>query len=147
MATTQQPQTVNANSTNNTSKLKPAKFVTVDQLKPGTYGHNILVKVVSSNTVVEKQRADGTKIRVAEAVIGDQTGVITLTARNAQIDVLIPGATLVIRNAKIDMYRGFMRLAVDKWGLIKTAPEPATFDVLTTNDLSSVEYELVTVDA
>jgi hypothetical protein len=57
--------------------------VTVEQLKPGTLGHNLLVKVVSSQVVVDKARPDGSKVKVAEAVVGDDTGCITLTARNS----------------------------------------------------------------
>jgi len=125
-------------------KRKPV-FVTVDKLRPGTHGHNLVLKVVSTNVVVEKTRTDGTKIRIAEAVVGDSTGVITLTARNKQIDVVTPGNTIIARNSKIDMYKGFMRLAVDKWGKLEAATEPSTFEVSTQNDLSAVEYELVTV--
>jgi len=118
-------------------KLKPAVW---------TSGHNVVVKVISSNVVVEKPRHDGSIIRVAEAKVGDHTGSITLTARNGQIDAVIPGNTIIIRNAKIDMFKGFMRLVVDKWGLIKPAPpDTPKFEVNVDNDLSGVEYELVTV--
>jgi replication factor A1 len=61
--------------------------VTVDQLKPGTLGHNLLVKVVSSQVVVDKARPDGSKVKVAEAVVGDHTGCITLTARNSMAPI------------------------------------------------------------
>jgi len=76
---------------------------------------------------------------------GDNTGCVILTARNDQIDVVQPGKTIVVRNAKIDMFKGFMRLAVDKWGKVELS-EPATFEVNATNNLSNIEYELVTVD-
>lgn len=55
-----------------------------------------------------------------------------------------PGATLILRNAKIDMFKGSMRLAVDRWGRIE-ATEPANFEVREDNNLSLVEYELVNV--
>ncbi|KAG9133792.1 hypothetical protein Leryth_018384 [Lithospermum erythrorhizon] len=42
------------------------------------------------------------------------------------------------------MFKGSMRLAVDKWGRIEVS-EPATFVVKEDNNLSLVEYELVTV--
>ena len=58
--------------------------MTVGSLQPGTHGHNLVLKVVSCKTVVEKTRTDGTKIKIAEAVVGDDTGVITLTARNSK---------------------------------------------------------------
>jgi replication factor A1 len=54
------------------------------------------------------------------------------------------GITVTIRNAKIDMFKGSMRLAVDKWGRVEVA-EPADFSVKEDNNLSLVEYELVNV--
>jgi len=45
------------------------------------------------------------------------------------------------------MFRGFMRLTVDKWGSIRPAPEDAQFEVNNTVDsMSTIEYELVPVD-
>lgn len=55
-----------------------------------------------------------------------------------------PGSTLILRNAKIDMFKGSMRLAVDRWGRIEVT-EPADFEVKEDNNLSLVEYELVNV--
>jgi replication factor A1 len=49
-----------------------------------------------------------------------------------------------MRNAKIDMFKSSMRLAVDKWGRVESA-EPASFTVNEENNLSQVEYELVNV--
>lgn len=54
-------------------------------MRPGTHGHNLIVKVVSTNVVLEKTRIDGSKIRIAEAVLGDETGCVTLTARNGTL--------------------------------------------------------------
>lgn len=61
------------------------------------------------------------------------------------VDVLKPGNTVIIRNAKIDMFKGSMRLAVDKWGRVEVT-EPASFGVKEDNNLSLVEYELVNVE-
>ncbi|KAG8376220.1 hypothetical protein BUALT_Bualt09G0040400 [Buddleja alternifolia] len=58
------------------------------------------------------------------------------------VDLMSPGSTVILRNAKIDMFKGSMRLAVDKWGRIEVT-EPATFVVKEDNNLSLVEYELV----
>ncbi|CAI0408048.1 unnamed protein product [Linum tenue] len=134
-------------------KRKPV-FVKVDHLKPGTKNHNLIVKVLSFDTVLEKgprpaavaasQRLRNT--RIAECLVGDETGTILLTARNEQVDLVKPGTTIIIRNAKIDMFKGSMRLAVDIWGRIQVT-EPANFAVKEDNNLSLVEYELVTVAA
>ncbi|CAL9763058.1 unnamed protein product [Musa acuminata subsp. burmannicoides] len=128
------------------AKRQPV-FTKVDQLKPGTSGHTLVVKVVNSNTVVQKGGAASSHLghtRVAECLVGDDTASVVFTARNEQVDLLKPGATVILRNAKIDMFKGCMRLAVDKWGRIEVA-EPANFGVKEDNNLSMVEYELVNV--
>ncbi|CAI9089335.1 OLC1v1023894C1 [Oldenlandia corymbosa var. corymbosa] len=137
------------------AKRKPV-FVKVDDLKPGTYGHTLIVKVVSSKNVVNKGPNVGTggrmemplssrpRPRIAECLVGDETGAIVFTARNEQVDLLKPDSTVILRNAKIDMFKGSMRLAVDKWGRVEVT-EPANFKVKEDNNLSLVEYELVNV--
>lgn len=52
-------------------------------MEPGSKGHNLVLKVVSSNVVVEKTRTDSSRVKIAEALVGDDTGVIVLTARNS----------------------------------------------------------------
>ena len=37
------------------------------------------------------------------------------------MDKVTEGQTLTLRNAKIEMYRGCVRLVVDKWGLVQEA--------------------------
>ncbi|KAF5742302.1 Nucleic acid-binding [Tripterygium wilfordii] len=135
----------NANKTI-TEKRKPV-FVKVDQLTPGTNGHNLIVKVLNSNTVLQKGRAASQHLRqtrISECLIGDETGTILFTARNDQVDMMKPGATVILRNAKIDMFKSSMRLAVDKWGRIEVT-QSAEFVVKEDNNLSLVEYELVNV--
>ncbi|KAK1663515.1 hypothetical protein QYE76_051674 [Lolium multiflorum] len=130
--------------------LRKPIFIKVDGLKPGTNGHNLLVKVVSANPVPGRVRpgaptsSSARMPRIAECVVGDETGSIIFTARNEQVDLLKPGATAIMRNAKIDMFKSSMRLAVDKWGRVESA-EPASFTVNEENNLSQVEYELVNV--
>ncbi|MQL86176.1 hypothetical protein Taro_018704 [Colocasia esculenta] len=129
------------------AKRQPV-FVKVDQLKPGTSGHTLTVKVVSSKMVLQKGRAASAHLRqtrIAECLVGDETGTIVFTARNDQVDLTTPGATVILRNAKIDMFKGSMRLAVDKWGRVEVT-EPANFTVKEDNNLSLVEYELVNVE-
>lgn len=60
------------------------------------------------------------------------------------VDMMKEGSTVTLRNAKIDMYKGSMRLAVDKWGRVE-ATEPASFKVKEDTNMSLVEYELVNV--
>ncbi|XP_030462391.1 uncharacterized protein At4g28440-like [Syzygium oleosum] len=136
-------------------KRKPV-FTKVDRLQPGTNGHTLTVKVVSSRGVAVNARANRPSsnavlsrppprnTRIAECLVGDETGSIVFTARNEQVDMMKPGTTVILRNAKIDMFKGTMRLAVDKWGRVEVT-EPASFEVKEDNNLSLVEYELVNV--
>ncbi|WCJ38431.1 Nucleic acid-binding OB-fold-like protein [Euphorbia peplus] len=128
--------------------LRKPVFTKVDQLRPGTTGHTLTVKVVSTKMVLQKGRADGSQVRqmmrIAECLVGDETGLIIFTARNDQVDLMKEGSTVILRNAKIDMFKGSMRLAVDKWGRVEPT-EPASFTVKEDNNLSLIEYELVNV--
>lgn len=77
-------------------KRKPV-FVKVNSLKPGTNGHTLTVKVVSSTTVKSNAAGGGRRggrasmslnprapARIAECLVGDETGTIIFTARNDQ---------------------------------------------------------------
>ncbi|KAB2609632.1 hypothetical protein D8674_037243 [Pyrus ussuriensis x Pyrus communis] len=127
--------------------LRKPVFTKIAQLRPGTSGHTLTVKVVNTKMVLQKGRADdrqARQTRIAECLVGDETGLIIFTARNDQVDLMQEGSTITLRNAKIDMFKGSMRLAVDKWGRVEVA-EPASFTVKEDNNLSLVEYELVQV--
>ncbi|GKU96382.1 hypothetical protein SLEP1_g9623 [Rubroshorea leprosula] len=136
-----------------TAKRKPV-FVKVDDLKPGTSGHTLTVKVVETTPVKTAQKPNKGRsflprpappARISECLVGDETGSIIFTARNEQVDLMKQGATVILRNAKILMFKGTtMRLAVDKWGRIEVT-EPADIVVKEDNNLSFIEYELVTV--
>ncbi|CAN0892941.1 Uncharacterized protein At4g28440 [Linum grandiflorum] len=127
-------------------ELRKPVFTKVEQLRPGTTGHTLTVKVVSTKMV--KGRADGPQarqMRLAECLVGDETGIIIFTARFDQVDLMKEGTTIILRNAKIDMYKGSMRLAVDKWGRIEEVSEPETITVKEDNNLSLIEYEVINV--
>ncbi|KQK20078.1 uncharacterized protein At4g28440 [Brachypodium distachyon] len=129
-------------------QLRKPVFTTVDQLLPQTQGHTLTARVVSARTVLDKGPAAPSHLRrtrVAECLVGDHTGSVLFTARNNQIEMLKPGNTVIFRNARIDMFKGTMRLAVDKWGRIEVIEDPIGFKVNEDNNVSKVEYELVDV--
>lgn len=79
--------TTPAEQSNARPGLRKPVFAKVDQLKPGTTGHTLIVKVLSSNTVLQKGRSVSQHLRqtrIAECVVGDETGTIVFTARNDQ---------------------------------------------------------------
>ncbi|XP_062233863.1 uncharacterized protein At4g28440-like [Phragmites australis] len=124
--------------------LRKPVFTTIDQLRPQTHGHTLTARVLSARTVLDKASPHLGRTRVAECLVGDHTGTVLVTARNQQVDLVEPGTTVIFRNAKIDMFKGTMRLAVDKWGRIEVT-EDADFQVKEDNNMSLLEYELVDV--
>lgn len=64
-------------------KKKQPVFCKVDQLRPGANGLNLTVKVVSSKIIMQRG-AQGRQMRLAECLVGDETGMIIFTARNDQ---------------------------------------------------------------
>uniref|UniRef100_A0A0G4GFD3 Single-stranded DNA binding protein Ssb-like OB fold domain-containing protein n=1 Tax=Chromera velia CCMP2878 TaxID=1169474 RepID=A0A0G4GFD3_9ALVE len=125
--------------------LRKPVFGKVKDLETGSRGVNLKVKVVSTEMKLEREK-NGTKLRIGEAIAGDDTGIVTLTLRNEQIDVCAVGAPIVIRNGKVEMFKGHIRLEVDKWGKIVASEEALEFEVNKENDVSATEYELVPVD-
>ncbi|TFJ81472.1 hypothetical protein NSK_007194 [Nannochloropsis salina CCMP1776] len=140
--------------------LRPARYTKVDLLTPASVGHNLVLRVLRILATFEKARVDGSTTKIAEIVVGDETGVITLRARDSQVDFFLKKVqkeeeeeekpcVIVLRNAGVSMYKGHMRLIVNKWGKISSYPDEVAStpsppaDVLGTNDKSSVEYELV----
>lgn len=80
------PETLSEQSDPKPALRKP-EFKKVDQLKPGTGGHTLTVKVLASNTVLAKGRSVSQHLRqtrIAECLVGDETGAIIFTARNEQ---------------------------------------------------------------
>ncbi|KAG2285626.1 hypothetical protein Bca52824_045230 [Brassica carinata] len=142
-------QTTTATTAHAPQEKKKPVFVKVDQLKPGTSGHTLTVRVVNQTSVPQKPNAASSSHlrpnRISECLVGDETASILFTARNDQVDLMKPGATVNLRNAKIDMFKGSMRLAVDKWGRIEVT-DPVEMTVKEDNNLSLVEYELVNVE-
>jgi hypothetical protein len=103
------------------------------------------------NVVVDKLRVDGSRVRLAEVLLGDETGTVSFRARDEQIDLLqglakkfqqeramqdcpaAAAAAIVLRNCTVELFQSkHMRLAVTKWGklyphsqdLLPSTPQP-----------------------
>ncbi|CAI9761766.1 unnamed protein product [Fraxinus pennsylvanica] len=120
---------------------KKKQFTKVNQLRPLDSGLNLTVKVVNAKMIAPRGRAQG---RLAECLVGDDTGIIIFTARNDQVDLVKDGNTLVLSNAKIDMFKGSMKLAVDRFGRVEVS-EPASFTVKDDANMSLIEFERIDV--
>lgn len=87
--------------------------------------HRLVGKV---EVVVDKNRVDGSRVRLAEVLVGDETGCVSLRARDEQIDILKEvsqrSGAVVLRNSTLELFQGrHIRLAVTKWGKLSLYPD------------------------
>jgi replication factor A1 len=78
--------------------------------------------------VVDKLRVDRSQVRLAEVEVGDETGTVSLRARDDQIEVLKEvserSGAVVLRNCSVELFQGkHVRLAVTKWGKLTPYPD------------------------
>ncbi len=117
------------------------EFSVVSDLRPKLKQVNLKFKVVSKSDVREvSSRLDGSSHRVAEAVIGDETGVIKMTLWDDQIDLIDEGGTYVLKNGYVGFFKNTLRLNIGKYGSIEESDEEIQ-SVNLDNDLSSKVYE------
>ncbi len=81
--------------------------------------------------VVDKYRVDGSRILVAEVEVGDDSGSISLRARDEQINLVRElsnkRGAIVLRNCTVELYQGkHLRLGVSKWGKMSAYPVRST---------------------
>jgi len=101
-----------------------------------------IVKVVSKTEPREvSSRIDGASHRVAEALVGDDTGSIYLTLWDDAIDDVEEGQVLNIKNGYVNLFRGSMRLNLGRFGSYERAEESPFEEVNLDNNLSSRQFE------
>lgn len=119
----------------------PSESAKVEGLKPGFRNVNVIVKVVNvgpPRTVF--LRRDRAEHRVAEALVGDETGSILLTLWDDQIDIFGPNEVLEIRNGYTSLFRGTVRLNIGRYGTAEKV-EKEIGEVNTENNLSEIRHE------
>ena len=105
------------------------------------------IKVDSIKIVRERRRYEGTVNKTAECIVGDEHGCAKMIAKDDQLDIVKEGANITIRNAHANVVREHLRLEIDRWAKVETAPSSVSIaSVNTGNNLSEVAYELVPVD-
>ena len=92
-------------------------FVNVDALKPSLRKVNVTVKVVDIGQPLSiTSRKDYTVHRVAEALVGDETGCVLLNLWDDQINAFNKGDVIEIKNGYTSLFRGFLRLNIGRRG-------------------------------
>jgi len=116
--------------------------IKIGELTPSSREVNVVVKVVSkSETRSVTSGRDYTIHRVADALVGDETGCIYLTLWDDNIDKINEEDTLSINNGYINLFRGSMRLNIGRYGSFEVMKESPISEVNIDNNLSSKQYE------
>jgi replication factor A1 len=117
------------------------EMVKIETLTPNSRGVNAIVKVVSKGEVRSVTGRDYSVRRVADALVGDETGCVYMTLWDDKIDAISEGATLSITNGYINLFRGNIRLNIGKYGSYELVEDSPIDEVNTENNVSDKKYE------
>ncbi len=91
----------------------------INELRDGMRRVDIEAKVIQKSETREvRARYTDETYRVADATIEDETGTITLTLWNEQIDQIDVGDRVKIENGYIKSYQGELQLNSGKYGTL-----------------------------
>jgi len=114
---------------------------TVGELEPRMKAVNITIKVMSKTDTREvPSRIDGSIHKVADALVGDSTGVILMTMWDDTIDKVNKDDTIYIKNGYVSLFKGSMRLNSGKYGTIEPTEKTIT-EVNEGNNVSDRQFE------
>ena len=117
------------------------EFVKVDALKPSLRNVNVTVKVVDIGEPRSvTSRKDASVHRVAEALIGDETGCVLLTLWDDQISAFTNGDVIEVKNGYTSLFRGFLRMNIGRQGTAEKVDRDVG-EVNTENNLSKERHE------
>jgi len=125
-------------SNEETSESK--ELVKIEELTPNSRRVNVIVKVVSKGEARDVMGRGGPH-RVADALVGDETGCIYLTLWDDNIDQIKEEETISINNGYVNLFRGNMRLNIGRYGSFEVLEESPIEEVDTENNLSQKRYE------
>lgn len=103
----------------------------VSELHPGMKKVDLIVKVVKKNeTRTVRGRNDGREHRVADLLVGDETGVVSLSLWNEMIAQIQEDEVIHITNGYTTEFGGKMQLNIGRYGgYEKLNPNEYDFDV------------------
>jgi replication factor A1 len=111
----------------------------IKDLTPSSKQVNIHAKVVNVGEPKEVMGRFGESKKVAEAVIGDDSAVVTLSLWNEQIGKIKKDDIILVDNGYVSLVRGHMRLNVGRYGNMNPSPNPID-TVNSSVDMSQQEF-------
>jgi len=126
------------------SPLKEAEFKKIEEINPNDVGINLKLSVCKVENLLTKVK-DDVSTKVADVLVGDETGMIKMRVRGDYVDAVSKVHNqIIVRNGFINMIKNHMRLQIDSFGKISIEKNNIVL-VNTENNLSNVEYELVSI--
>jgi replication factor A1 len=112
----------------------------VRDLTPNSKQVNVLAKVLSIGEPKEVMGKFGDPRKVCEAVVGDDSAVITLSLWNEQIGSIQKDEVILVDNGYVSLVRGHMRLNVGRYGNLSKSTD-AIGEINQSLDMSQQEFE------
>ncbi len=93
--------------------------VKIEDVKPLEKRLNVVFKVVETGEEREINKRSGEQHRVCDFTVADDTGTITLTLWNEDIDALAVGSMYKLSNGFANVFQNSLRLSKGKYGEIE----------------------------
>ncbi len=114
---------------------------TIAQLEPRMKNVTIKFKVMDVGDAREvSSRKDGSTHRVADAIVGDESGIVRVPLWDATIDELEVGKTFTLKNGYTGLFKGNLQLNIGRYGELEEAEE-AIDEVNEEVDMSAEEHD------
>ncbi len=112
----------------------------VNELSSMSRRVELVIKVVEKGDMREvTSRRNNATYKVCDALVGDDSGVISMTLWNEDINKVQVGKTYKLSNGYVSVFRNKMQLNTGKYGTLEEVEEEIT--VNKSNNLSDKEVE------
>ena len=124
--------------------MESIKTLKIESLKPFAKNVNVIARVLNKGETKEvTSKKTGDRRRLAEALIGDETGTIILTLWDDNIEKVESGGTYLFQNTFVTIFNGHMRLNLGKYGGVsKSDVEIEESSINRDNNLSDKEIRV-----
>ncbi len=112
----------------------------IEELGPHTREVSLVFRVLGKGEEKEVNSKFGGSHRVAEAQVGDDTGVVTMTLWDDDIEKVQEGETYALSNGYTSLFMGHIRLNIGRHGELQQSEENIE-NINEENDVSAREYE------
>ena len=100
------------------------------------------LKIGAIKILNERKTFDGQTTRVAEVIVGDETGCVIFFAKEESLNKIKEGDVFTFYNAHAAVVKEHMRIEVDKWAQLQKSTVKIGAIKLD-NNLSNEEYEKI----